>query len=1428
MANFPLAFYDSAEANDYGGTDVTKNLHYNIHNSNNQTLFTNDGAFDVYTFSENPSDADSPQRSYSLVIIKNTGAHNSHLSVTGISLELEQGSQNAGFSLVTSLDQINDGDASADFGGVANILSPAEYQTVLNALSGTDLTSPEPLGYIKVNANSGTIEESDFGGSARYIPFYKPIDITQNTSDEDGISANNLGSSTTYPEYAAFLLKCQPTESVAATAQAENLLNIECNGFDTVVFSLSVIAYRTANLGYQQGYVNTANNTWSVLNNKIKGLHTIQQVFSETNPYNSTNATVSGAPYFNSVNAMSSNIYFQYVPSGYSKNCLAFNVQNQPSQAEQWLRIFDATTNTGGARVYLNEGISMTTFGPHLQTPDNKYKSLTTTNQQVSFFVDNSLTDDQDTDTNVSFSGALDSHITLEENQNLYVRIQNHNTNNSIQNYSFLPQTNSSNTKYLRPSGEDLTQEDYNWKPFLTRFVNFYSPFYVDGNQGEITKVDNIHVLSGSYNVFSTDTATLQRFSSFQATDEELLDYDGNIAHHLKTSRAIEAAQKIVGFIHGVQTSGLEDTPKETDFNTAPQGIGNHTTSGGLYSVYKHHHIFDYFLFPSIDSDSSVEFNDILLRFSNLAGNDNCYIENLHFIDPPASIAYTDFNGVSQNQIPVYVANTEFRPSGIQTIAGTSIPTPNRVFSAGFSSNLNYSSYNDGGNNQYLPNSVYKDVKLVYTFSPNRLANSNETCFNKNETPHSGTFLDKLGRKLHNGANYFTQGLLDFVVGATQISNSNKIIPQSQTDAGIFSHFTYLQYNAISLIKHKPPILATGTIGVATKSDWDESLANLFITEYSGINKFGTHDASASAREAITTEIVESQHQPLAHTTANATHGMLNNAYAIQNKYASITRTDSYYFRKYPLNGKMIFKYEKYFNNVGLHQATNSLAEAYGILPGPRAVGIFDSSNQPKKGYETNSTILSTGSAINTANTAMHEAFISVNFKNSGNKKMHLVSVSLENEVGDANTQQFGDPRFLLGQGKQSVNGSGVVSAGQGEYYEVPVSDRSANTQKVAPNNPIVKVCSSSGNTTISVNNTTGLKVGQILIAENTTFLPTEGTKIVSIDANANTIVVTNAAAAQSSKDVLFDYENPEYAIWNLVRGKRPNATSTLNKFPSTSALDATISPGFNTNGQMTTLGSDVSSSDFASNFHNTYHIGNTVATSCNVWIGAYVIPDAINAAGIEPGTKVVSITNSNTWHLSPAPKNSVAAGNAPVRIVQYDRTEFNDDFFSNTADMKPRIGSDNLRFEYDTRGDLVRTNDGADDAVISYATFYDGYDNYDSTTTGAPHIYFGALATSIGTNDIDEAKFYNRVRVKYIVYDKLDFYGVNQEGITENSITGHNVTVSNANKAHVYEDVYLVKLNFTNTVPELEVSDIEGDTSNNNSVIDFGVLSTG
>jgi len=1452
MANFPLAFYDSAESNDYGSTDVTKNLHYNIHNINNQSIFSSDGIFDVYKFKEDTSDGESPERAYSLIVIKNTGAHNSHINVSSIAIAAQMANQNAQFSLVTSHDDINDGNAEHDFGGTGNILTPADYQTVLNGtdFQGTDLTNPEPLGYIKINANSGGINADSFGGNTRYIPFYKPSDIVSNTTDSNGISANNLGGSTTYPRYAAFLLKCDPQNVVNVQASFQDKLSVSCVGFPTVVFKLAVIAHGLADLGYQQGFVDETTNTWVSLNTKEKTTHIVEELFNEADPINSTNAVLDGAPYFDNLNnTAEQNFYFQYVPNNYNANCLAFNVNNQASQNKQWLRIFDNTTNTGGARIIINEGVSMTTFAPHTDnatTTSNQYLSLgVTTNQSVSLYQDSTITDNQTDDTDLSLQ-FLDATQKLLPNQNFYVKITNNNQNNADNHYKVLQSTGTNLTKLLRPDSSDMSNNAINWRPHIARYTNFFNPFYIDGSAEEVTKKHSIHVLSGAYNVFSTDTATLQRFTPVVATNEEYAVQPGIANTDTKQNLLSRAAGIKIGQL--IQGYGVNDNfdglPKEGEFTTPPQGIGSNEVVGGMLKIYKHHHIFDYFHFKNITSNSSVEFNDILLRFSNLAGTDNCYIENLHFFNDDGVIRFIDSDGIQQYFNAVEHSNAEFEPSGITTVNGDDIATPNRVFSAGFTTGLSYSSYNDNNQKQYLANSTYKDVKLKYEFTPTSVHNSAEIAFNKDAYPHNvPNSLDKLGRKTHIGTTIFKQALLDFVAGATQVSNGNNVISKEVilTSPSITHPFTF-SYASLSFIEHKLSLSPSNSSTLAIDDilgtgDWDTSNTQMFITEYSGVNKFGTHDATSSNREAITAEIEASQAQPVVHTTANGTHGMLDKVYGLQHKYASTTRSDDYYFRKYPLNGRMVFKYEKYFNNLDLHQATNSAAGAYGILPGPLAVGNFTNTEQPIKAYQTSKTILSSSNALNTANTSMHEAFISINLKNKGNKKVQLVDVSLENEVGNAETQTFGDPRFILGTGKQAVDSSGVVTAGAGEYYEVPVCDIALNTQKVAPNNNIVKTCSSEGDTTISVNNTTGLKVGQVLIAENETFLPNNGTTIVSINSSANTIVVSHAAADQDDKKVYFDYIASDYVIWNMVKGERRNQTAQLNKFVSDAPLDRFIRPGFNTNGQMDMTNSDDVSLNvnFATSFHLHHGYASSVPTSAAAWVGAYVIPDATNAAGIQPGTKIVSITNATTWVISPPAQNNInnQTRNARVRIVQFDRTKYSREFLDSPGGgFFLGIGKDSLKFKHNEKGNIDRSQIVAGGSIANANATDDSlYANYEEPTdvvNGAPHIYFGANAVKIGQNDIDQAFYYNRLRVKYMVYDKLDFYGVNQEGITENSITGFNTTVSDANKAHVYEDVYLVKINFSNTVAELEVSDLEGDTANTNTVIDFGILSTG
>ena len=149
-----------------------------------------------------------------MLIIKNIGTNNSLLNVTGISLVTEE--TNAGFSLVNSYADIG----ANDFNGVSGIIEHSTFSGIINGTNngngagGAVLTGPTPICYVVLNSTSGDVEEDDFGGTARYIPIYKPSDISSNTNGvTTGISAKTIGGQT-YPEYAAFLLKCDPTNEV--------------------------------------------------------------------------------------------------------------------------------------------------------------------------------------------------------------------------------------------------------------------------------------------------------------------------------------------------------------------------------------------------------------------------------------------------------------------------------------------------------------------------------------------------------------------------------------------------------------------------------------------------------------------------------------------------------------------------------------------------------------------------------------------------------------------------------------------------------------------------------------------------------------------------------------------------------------------------------------------------------------------------------------------------------------------------------------------------------------------------------------------------------------------------------------------------------------------------------------------------------------
>ena len=120
----------------------------------------------------------------------------------------------------------------------------------------------------------------------------------------------------------------------------------------------------------------------------------------------------------------------------------------------------------------------------------------------------------------------------------------------------------------------------------------------------------------------------------------------------------------------------------------------------------------------------------------------------------------------------------------------------------------------------------------------------------------------------------------------------------------------------------------------------------------------------------------------------------------------------------------------------------------------------------------------------------------------------------------------------------------------------------------------------------------------------------------------------------------------------------------------------------------------------------------------------------------------------------------------------------------------------------------------------------------------GVPCIYFSIDNSKLGmidadtlsdyNNEIDNGTYINRLRVRYILHNKLDAYGVNQQRITGSTTNGINYLSANLDEVHVYEDTYLIAVNFTNVTPEIRIIDVEGEIRTDGTTLDFGTMRIG
>ena len=119
-------------------------------------------------------------------------------------------------------------------------------------------------------------------------------------------------------------------------------------------------------------------------------------------------------------------------------------------------------------------------------------------------------------------------------------------------------------------------------------------------------------------------------------------------------------------------------------------------------------------------------------------------------------------------------------------------------------------------------------------------------------------------------------------------------------------------------------------------------------------------------------------------------------------------------------------------------------------------------------------------------------------------------------------------------------------------------------------------------------------------------------------------------------------------------------------------------------------------------------------------------------------------------------------------------------------------------------------------------------------THSGAPHIYLGIDHTKALQNKLEEGVFYNQLRIRYILNNKLDMFGLDHETINgthfntpDSSDDIKRFNLGSGHDIHVYEDTFLVKINYDASVATLVVHDLEGDSVDTGEAIDFGTLNS-
>ena len=654
------------------------------------------------------------------------------------------------------------------------------------------------------------------------------------------------------------------------------------------------------------------------------------------------------------------------------------------------------------------------------------------------------------------------------------------------------------------------------------------------------------------------------------------------------------------------------------------------------------------------------------------------------------------------------------------------------------------------------------------------------------------------------------------------------------------------------------------------------------------------------------------------------------------------------YWKKFPFNGRTVFKHQRYFTAdedtaqsitiTGTNPITgldNSANELYGICPGPRKTGRFATNGDWEHAW-TFDKVMYEGTTRYNATTNTHDCFIPINVSVDGNKSdysIQLVNIALECETlfpsgnmsadgttfGDSRNHPyvsdiaFGNPLYRWdrpnkrnlqtdAQNLFTVNNDNGTSSSTASpepivrpvrvnnqdvfqyVHHTAVVDVNVNPQENETHelHPIVRTAPISEITVRSINSIpanqmeinlqggfirtvknnsqfdvniadtdkfrvedAGIRVGQYVYhVDATTGIKRTGTDASdpanfnaipsgayvtqintnSITLSANTLNGT-AITSATNLNLRFEMPEPNYAQWAISRGlRKPDEVlpTNMNSFPRSGIAHHKYSPLFilpcsdsdNTAGGL---------NRFEWEYAEAAESWNADGAGSSAWkykIGAFsympvgnigksdmsVINDALSQPSFDP-TVTYKYYGKSMWD-NWAVYGEVEAGandtTTPGWMMQ--RKWFN------TQD----------------RPITAETN------MASITSTGSPYKSMGRTYAGVPHIMLALDHTKVQANKIEKGVFYNTLRIRYLLNNKLENFGLDQEiiGLThyntlDNDDNMINYAQGGAKHAQVYEDTFLVKINFDADVATLVVADLEADAQADNSSIDFGTLNS-